>query len=224
MRQDGVQQVSDSASIARAGPFECPFPDPSAQNSQHLWKTFCLWSRDTLPNNRHFLLLLQHPKGMPDGASVKWHAARTPQSPAFNPGCHMAAPSENASLLTEYLLEGSVTLCFLTSFSTTVFLESGMRWWDASARLLEEWTQTHSSVILAHCPADSSWWCYTLHHPDMPRALIYPQLQLSQLRHLLSAPRVYGMKPWLTHLYSGVMLCSLQGFHENYWELFVRSQ
>lgn len=95
-----VQQVSDSAPITRAGPFECPFPDPSAQNSQHLWKTFCLWSRDTLPNNWHFLLLLQHPKGMPDGASVKWHAARTPQSPAFNPGCHMAAPSENASLLT----------------------------------------------------------------------------------------------------------------------------
>lgn len=110
VRQDEVQQVSDSAPITRAGPFECPFPEPSVQKSQHLWKTFCLWSRDTLPNNWHFLLLLQHPKGMPDGASAKWHTARTPQSPTFNAGCHMAAPSENASLLTEYLLEGSVTL------------------------------------------------------------------------------------------------------------------
>lgn len=85
---------------------------------------------------------------------------------------------------------------------------------DASP-FLEEGTQTHTSVILAHCPADSTRGCYTPHHPDMPRALIYPQLQLSQLRHRLSAPRVYRMKPWLTHPYSGLMLCSLQGFHEN---------
>lgn len=171
--QDGVQQASVPAPITRAGPFESAFPDPSAQNSQHLWKTFRLCSRDTLSNHWHFLLLLQPPKGIPDGASVKWCTAHTPQSPGFNPGCHLVAPSENASLLTEYLLEGSVTFCLLSRLFPA--LSSLNQAWGDEMLVQDSWRSGHreilTSVILAHCPADSSWWFYTPHHPDMPETL-----------------------------------------------------
>lgn len=213
VRQDEVQQVSDSA--LSLGRLWVPFPEPSAQNSQHLWKTFCLWSTDTLPNNWHFLLLLQHPKGMPDGAlrGDTRHTLLNPLPSTLGATWLPLPRMLPYSLNIFWGLSDSVFSLLFPALSSL-----NQTWGDEMpvSMPVPSWSEgPHTPVILAHCPARQHLVVLHPSPPDMPRALIYPQLQLSQLRHRLSAPRVYRMKPWLTHRYSGLMLCSLQGFHEN---------
>lgn len=212
---DGEQQVSDSAPITRAGPFESTFPDPSAQNSQHLWKAFRLCSRDTLSNHWHFLLLLRHPKGMPDGASVKWRTAHT-----LNPlASTLGATWSPLPRTLPYSRDTFWRAQWLSVFSH-IFFQPCLPW-------------IRHEVMRCQCK--------TLGGMDTERHLLLWSLPTVRqtpaggsapltIRTCLELSDVHGFSShgWaicflpqslqdetMALLISGVMLCSLQGFHEN---------